>query len=72
MCVNLFTSCVGALPPSNLLEIHLQEGSILCMSLRVSFQFAVRIGVVLTLSLIDVGVVFVDVVSAVLCVLLQV
>ena len=69
-CVNVFTSCEGALPFSNLLEIHMQKGSILCMSLRVSFQSAVRFGGAFTLSLVDVGVVSVDVVLAVLHLLL--
>ena len=42
MCVNVSTSCESALPLNNLLEIHLQKGSILCMNLRVSFQSSVR------------------------------
>ena len=71
MCVNVFTSCEGALPLSNLLEICLQKASILCMSLRVSF-WSVTVRDAFTLSLVDVGVVSVDVVSAVLHVLLQV
>ena len=70
--VNVFTSCKGALPLSNILEIHLQKGSILCMSLRVSYWSAMRLGDVFTLSLVNVGVVYVDVVSAVLHVLLWV
>ena len=37
MCVNVFTSCEGTWPLSNLLEIHLQKGFIFYMSLRVSF-----------------------------------
>ena len=56
MCVNVFLSCDGAMPLNNLLEIHLQKGSILCMSLRVSFPFSVRVGGIFTLSLVDVGI----------------
>ena len=52
MCVNVSTSCKGALPLSSLLEICLQKGSVLCMSLRVSFQFSVRGGGAFTLSLV--------------------
>ena len=73
MCMNVSTSCEGALPLSNPLEIHLQRGSILCMSLRASFQFSVRGGGAFTLSLVDVVVGSVSgVVSAALPVLLQV
>ena len=69
-CLNVFTLCEGALPLSHLLEIHLQKGSILCMSLRVSFQSAVRVGDGFTLSLVDVVLAFVGVALAVLHVLL--
>ena len=72
MCVNVFTSWEDALTLSNLFELHLQKGSVLCMSLRVSFSSAVRVRGAFTLSLVDVGVVSVYVVLAVLCVLLQV
>ena len=72
ICMSVFTSCEGAFPLSNLLEICLQKGSILCMSLRVSFQSSVRAGGVFTLSLVDVGIVSAGVVLAVLHVLLQV
>ena len=72
MCMNVFTSCEGTLQLSNLLEIQLQKGSVLCMSLRVSFQSAVRVGGMFTLSLVDVGVISAGVVSAVLHALLQV
>ena len=72
MCVNVLTSCEGALPLSNLLEIHLQKVSFLSMSFGVSFQSAVRVGCAFTLSLVDVGIVSVGVVLAVLHVLLQV
>ena len=67
ICVNVFTSCEGALPLSNLLEMHL-----LCISLRVSFQSAVRVGGAYTLSLVDVGIVSAGVVLAALHVLLWV
>ena len=52
-CVNESLLCEGALPLSNLLEIHLQQGSILCMSLKVSFQSSMRGGGAFTLSLVD-------------------
>ena len=54
MCVNVSISCEGALALSNLLEICLQKGSILCVSLRVSFQSSVRGGGAFNLSLVDV------------------
>ena len=57
---------------SNLLELHLQKGSILCMSLKVSFPSYVRDGGAFTLSLADVVIGSAGVVSAVLNVLLQV
>ena len=72
MCMNVSTSCEGTLPLSNLLEIHLQKGSFLCISLRVSFQSSVRGGGAFTLSLVDVVIGSAGVVSAVLHVLLQV
>ena len=53
MCVNVTTSCEGALPLSRVLEIHLQKGYVLCMSLRVSFQSSLRGGGAFTLSLVD-------------------
>ena len=66
------TSCEGAVPLNNSLEIHLQKGSIHCMSLRVSFLSSVRGRGAFTLSLVDVAVVSVGgVVLAVLCILLQ-
>ena len=73
MCANVALSCEGALLLRNLLEIHLQKGSILCISLRVSFQSFVRGGGAFTLSLVDVVVVSVGgLVLAVLHVLLWV
>ena len=71
MCMNVFILCEGTLPLTNLFEIHLQKASILCMSLRISFQSAVIVGGAFTLSLVDVGIVSADVVLAVLHVLLQ-
>ena len=41
------------MPLSNLLEIHLQKGSILYISLRVSFRSSIRGGGAFTLSVID-------------------
>ena len=70
--MNVFTPCEGALLLMNLLEMHLQKGSVLCMSLSVSFLYAMRVGGAFTLSLVDVGVVSVGVVLAVLFVLLWV
>ena len=55
MCVNVSTSCKGAFPLSNLLEICLQRGSILFMSLRVSFQSSVRGEGAFALSLVDLA-----------------
>ena len=73
MCVNVSTSCEGALPLSSLLEIYLQKGSILCISLRVSFWSSVRGEGAFTLSLVDVFVCSVGGVAlAMLHVLLQV
>ena len=72
MCVNVSTLCEGTLLLSDLLEIHLQKGSILCMSLRVSLQSSVRGGGVFTLSLIDVVIGSAGVALAVLPVLLWV
>ena len=72
MCVNVSTLCEGTLPLSNLLEIHLQKESVLCMSLGVSFLFSVRGGSAFIMSLIDPVVGSVGVVLAVLCVLLWV
>ena len=54
MCVNVSTSWKGALSLSSLFEIHLQKGSIICSSQRVSFQSSMRGGVAFTLSVIDV------------------
>ena len=69
-CVYL---CKGAVPLSSLLEICLQKGSILCISLRASFQSSVRGGGAFTLSVVDVVVGSVGgVVSVGLHVLLQV
>ena len=53
MYVNVSTSCEGALPLSNLLEICLEKGSVLCMSLIVSFLSSVRDGGIFTMSLVD-------------------
>ena len=72
MCVTVSISCQGALPLSNFLEIHLQKGSVLCMSLEVSFLFSVKSGGTLTMSLLDAVVASAGVVLAVLCILLQV
>ena len=72
MCVNVFTSCEGALILSSLLEIYLQKGSILCMSVRVFFQSSVRGGGVFTMSLVDLIIGSASVVMAVLHLLLWV
>ena len=72
MCADVFTLCEGTLPVNNLLENHLQKGSILCMSLGESFQSAVRDGGAFPFSLVDVGAVSAGVVSVVLHVLLWV
>ena len=74
ICVNVPTSCEGALPLSNLLEIHLQKGSVLCMSLRVSFLSSVRGGgtCAFTMSLVDTVVGCAGMVLAVLCILMWV
>ena len=73
ICVNVSTSCEGALSLSNLLQIHLQQGSILCMIVRVSFQSSVRGGGAFILSIADVVVGYVGVaVFAVLHILLGV
>ena len=73
ICVKVSTSCKGPLPLSYLLEICLQKGSILCISLRVSFQSSMRGGGAFTLSVIDVVIRSVSgVVSVGLHVLLQV
>ena len=54
MCVNVSILCEGPLPLSNLLEIHLQKASVLCMSVTVSFLSSVKDGGAFTLSLVDV------------------
>ena len=54
MCINVSTSCKVALSMSSFLEIHLQKGSVLCISLSVSFQSSVRGGGALTLSVVNV------------------
>ena len=72
MSVNVSTSCEGALSLSNLLEIHLQKGSFLCMSLRVSFLFSVRGEGVSTMALAIAVVGSAGVVLALLHVLLWV
>ena len=69
MCVNVSSSCDSALPLSNILEIHLQMGSVLCMSLRVSFLSS---GGMLTVSLVDAVVGSAGVVLAMVCILLWV
>ena len=66
MCVNVFILFEVTLPLSNLLEIWLLKGSVLCMFLRVSFQSSVICGGVFTLPLVDVVVVSAVVISAVL------
>ena len=48
------TSWVGALPLSSHFEMHLQKGSVLYISQRVSFGSSVRVGVALTLSVFHV------------------
>ena len=68
MCMNVSYSCEGALPLSSLLEIHLQKGSLLCISQSVSLQSSVRDGGAFTLSVVDTSVVCV--VLRGLCVLL--
>ena len=70
MCLSVFTSCECALPLSNLLEIHLQKESVLCMSLRMSFICSMRVGGAFTLSLFDLVITSAGVVLAVLHVLL--
>ena len=70
MCMNVFTSCEGTLLLSNLLEICLQKGSILCISPRVFFQSSVRVGGAFTLTLVDVVVGSAGVVPSVLHVLI--
>ena len=72
ICVNVITLCEDALPLSNLLEIPLQKGSVLCMSLRVSFLFSARGRGMFTMSLVDGLVGSAGVVLAVLCILLWV
>ena len=62
------TLCGDALPLSNLLEMHLQKGSDLCMSLRVSM----RGGGTFIVSLVDAVVGSAGVELAVLQILLQV
>ena len=54
MCMNVSTSCEGALPLSSHLEIHLQDRSVLCISQRVSLQSSVRDAGALPLSVFDV------------------
>ena len=71
-CVNVSTSCEGALPLSNLLKISLQKASVLCMSLRVSFLSSVKGGGTFTVSLVDVVVGSAGSVLAVLHILLLV
>ena len=71
MCVNVPISCKGPLPLSNLLEISLQKGFLLCMSLRASFSSSVMDGGAFTLSVVDAVVGSAGgVVLGVLCVLL--
>ena len=70
MWVNVSTSYDGALPLSNLLEIHLQKGFILCISLRVFFKSSMICGSAFTLSVIDAS--LGDVLLVGLCVLLWV
>ena len=53
MWVNVSTSCEGAFLLSKLLEICLQKGSILYISLRVFFQSSMRAGGTITLSVVD-------------------
>ena len=54
MCMNVSTSCEGALPLSRHLEICLQRGSLLCISWRVSLWSSMRGGGAFTLSAFDV------------------
>ena len=56
MCVNVSTSCEGALPLICLLEICLQKGSVLCINQRVSLQSSMRGGGAFALSVVDVSV----------------
>ena len=72
MCVNVSTSCEGSLLLSNLLEIHFQKGSVLCMSLRASFLSSVRGRGTFAVSLVDEVVGSAGVVLAVLCIFLWV
>ena len=72
MCMNVSTSCKGALPLSNFLEICLQKGSVLCMCLRVYILSSVKDGGVFTMSLVDAVVGSASSVLAVLYILLWV
>ena len=72
MFVNVSTLCEGALPLSILLEIYLEKGSVLCMSLTVSFLSSVRGGGMFTMSLVNAFVGSAGMVLAVLCILLWV
>ena len=42
MCMNKSASCCGALPLDSLFEIHLQNGSVLCIWSRASCLLAVK------------------------------
>ena len=56
MCINVSTSCMGALPLSSLLEIYLKKGSVLYISQSVSLQFSIRGGGAFTLSVVDASI----------------
>ena len=54
MFIKVPTSWEGALPLSSYFEMHLQKGSVFCISWRVSLQSSVRGGGALTLSVFHV------------------
>ena len=56
MCMNVSTSCEGALPLKGLLEIHLQKGCVLCISQSVSLLASTKGRGAFTLSVVDASV----------------
>ena len=52
--MKLSASWEGGLPLSSHFEVHLQNGSVLCISQRVSLQSSVRSGDAFTLSVFDI------------------
>ena len=55
-CMNVSTSCEDALPLNGYLEIHLQKGSVLCISWTESLWSSMRGGGAFTLSVVDASV----------------